>query len=165
MTVDPDVFRSAIGRLPAGVGVVSLHVRGIDLAGTVSAIASVSLEPALVLFCVHGDARLREGLDEVDSWVLSILADHQAPVADWFASPGRPAFDQLAQVPHHRDAHSGAAVVAGAAAWFSCRTQAVHPGGDHDIVVGEVLGLGEGAATAGGLVHHRGRLRAVAPKS
>src|SRR5690606_2576449 len=87
VTVDPDVFRSAIGRLPAGVGVVSLHVRGIDLAGTVSAIASVSLEPALVLFCVHGDARLREGLDEVDSWVLSILADHQAPVADWFASP------------------------------------------------------------------------------
>lgn len=165
MTIDADRFRSALGRLPAGVGVVSLHVRGIDLAGTVSAIASVSLEPALVLFCVYGESRLREGLDDVDSWVLNVLADDQGPVADWLASPGRPAFDQLARVPHRRDARSGAAVVDGAAAWFSCRTHAVHPGGDHDIVVGEVLELGEGAATVGGLVHHRGRLRAVAPRS
>ncbi len=164
MNVDSDRLRTAIGRLPAGVGVVSLHLRGIDLAGTVSAVASLSLDPPLVLFCVHTDARVREGLEEQDAWVLNVLADDQAPVADWLASPGRPAFDQLAQVPHARDAASGAAVVAGCAAWFSCRTRAIHPGGDHDIVVGEVLDLGEGAATAGGLVHHRGRLRAVAPR-
>lgn len=159
--VDADRFRTAIGRLPAGVGVVSVRVRDLDLVGTVSAIASVSLEPPLVLFCVHGDSRLREGLDERDSWVLSVLADQQAPVADWLASPGRPAFDQLARVPHEQDPSSGAAVVAGCAAWFSCRTVAIHDAGDHDIVVGEVVALGEGDATAGGLVHHRGRLRAV----
>jgi|SRR5690554_3724410 len=162
--VDADRFRTAIGRLPAGVGVVSVHVRGLDLAGTVSAVASVSLEPALVLFCVHADARVREALEEHDAWVLSVLADDQAPVADWLASPGRPAFDQLARVPHARDLVSGAAVVDGCAAWFSCRTLAIHAAGDHDIVVGEVLDLGEGEATAGGLVHHRGRLRAVAPR-
>lgn len=163
--VDPDQFRTAMGRLPAGVGVVSLHLRGIDLAGTVSAVASLSLEPPLVLFCVHTDARVREGLDEQDAWVLSVLADDQGPVADWLASPGRPAFDQLARVPHGRDVGSGAAVVDGCAAWFSCRTHAIHRGGDHDIVVGEVVALGEGPATVGGLVHHRGRLRAVAPRS
>ena len=163
--VDPDRFRTAIGRLPAGVGVVSLRVRGLDLAGTVSAIASVSLEPPLVLFCVHSDARVREGLDETDAWVLSVLADDQAPVADWLASPGRPAFDQLARVPHSRDESSGAAVVDGSAAWFSCRTTAIHPAGDHDVVIGEVLALGEGEPTAGGLVHHRGRLRPVEPRT
>lgn len=163
--IDRDRYRTAIGRLPAGVAVVSLHVRGIDVASTVSAVTSVSLEPALLLFCVHTDARLREALDEQDAWVLSVLADHQGPVADWLASPGRPAFDQLARVPHARDAASGAAVVGESAAWFSCRTHAIHPAGDHDVVVGEVLDLGEGEPTAGGLVHHRGRLRAVAPRS
>lgn len=159
--MDKDRYRNAIGRLPAGVAVVSLHLRGIDLAATVSAVASVSLEPALLLFAVHGDSRVREGLEEQELWALSVLAEDQAPVADWLASPGRPAFDQLARVPHEREERSGAAVVVGAAAWFACRTSAIHPAGDHDVVVGEVLELGEGSATAGGLVHHRGRLRAV----
>lgn len=159
--MSPDAFRAAIGRLPAGVAVVALRQRGLDLAATVSAVCSVSLEPPLLLFCVHADSRLREGLDEVDRWTLSVLAEDQGPVADWLASPGRPALDQLARVPHRRDPGSGAAVVEGAAAWFSCRTRAVHPAGDHDVVVGEVLELGEGEPSAGGLVHHRGRLRAV----
>lgn len=159
--MDTDRYRNAIGRLPAGVGVVSLHLRGIDLASTVSAVASVSLEPALLLFAVHTDSRLREALDERDTWVLNVLADDQGPVADWLASPGRPAFDQLARVPHEREDRSGAAIVAGAAAWFACRTWATYAAGDHDVVVGEVLDLGEGSPTAGGLVHHRGRLRPV----
>lgn len=159
--MDPDRYRTAIGRLPAGVAVVSLHLRSLDLAATVSAVASVSLEPALLLFAVHGDARLREALDEQDAWTLSVLADDQGPVADWLASPGRPAFDQLARVPHVCDELSGAAVVSGAAAWFSCRTTAIHPAGDHDLVIGEVIALGEGSPTAGGLVHHRGRLRSM----
>lgn len=163
--VDEERFRTAIGRLPAGVAVVSLRLRGIDLAATVSAVASVSLAPPLLLFAVHSDARLREGLDEQDAWVLSVLADDQGPIADWLASPGRPAFDQLARVPHDRDPSSGAAVVAGSAAWFSCRTHAIHRAGTHDIVVGAVHALGEGAATAGGLVHHRGRLRGVTSTS
>lgn len=160
--MDTDRYRVAIGRLPAGVAVVSLHLRGIDLAATVSAVASVSLEPALLLFAVHTESRLREALDEQDAWVLNVLADDQGPVADWLASPGRPAFDQLARVPHERDEASQAAVVRGAAAWFGCRTWATYPAGDHDVVVGEVLDLGEGSPTAGGLVHHRGRLRRVA---
>jgi flavin reductase (DIM6/NTAB) family NADH-FMN oxidoreductase RutF len=159
--MDADSFRSAIGRLPAGVAVVSLRLRGIDHASTVSSVASVSLEPPLVLFGVHVDARLREALDEQDLWVLSVLADDQAPVADWLASPGRPAFDQLSRVDHVREERTDGAIIVGAAAWFACRTSAVHRAGDHDLVVGEVLELGEGEPTAGGLVHHRGRLRAV----
>ena len=159
--VDEDRFRTAIGRLPAGVAVVTLRLRGIDLASTVSAVASISLDPPLLLFAVHGDARLREGLDEQDAWVLNVLADDQGPTADWLASPGRPAFDQLARVPHSHEETSGAAVVEGVAAWFSCRTAAIHRAGTHDVVIGQVHALGEGRATAGGLVHHRGRLRGV----
>ena len=35
---------------------------------TASAVASVSLEPPILLFCVHVEARFREVLDEVDLW-------------------------------------------------------------------------------------------------
>jgi flavin reductase (DIM6/NTAB) family NADH-FMN oxidoreductase RutF len=159
--VAPDAFRAAIGRLPAGVAVVTLRLRGLDHAMTASAVASVSLEPPLLLFCVHTDARFREALDEVDAWAVSVLADDQADVADWLASPGRPAIDQLTRVPHRWAPVSGAAWVEGAAAWFDCRTAAIHRAGDHDVVVGTVLAAEQGRSDAGGLVHLRGRTRAA----
>jgi flavin reductase (DIM6/NTAB) family NADH-FMN oxidoreductase RutF len=158
---DSDEFRAAISRLPAGVVVVAAARRGVDHAMTASAVASVSLDPPMLLFCVHVEARFREVLDDVDLWAVSVLSDEGAPVADWLASPGRPTIGQLDRVPFTRGEHTGAALVEGAAAWFECRTHAVHTAGDHDIVVGEVLASAQGDSGAGGLVHLRGRLRPV----
>lgn len=158
---DPDEYRAAIARLPAGVVVVAVHWRGIDYAMTASAVTSVSLEPPMLLFCVHMDARFREALDDVDLWAVSVLSDTAEPVATWLASPGRPAVGQLARVPHTRAPRSGAAWVDDASAWFECRTAAVHRAGDHDIVVGTVLEARQGAPSSGGIVHLRGRMRPV----
>ncbi len=157
----PDAFRSAVGRLPAGVAVITLRWRGLLHAMTASAVASVSLDPPMLLFCVHTDARFRDALDAVDGWSVSILSDEQAATADWLASPGRPAIDQLARVPHRPATSTDAVWVDGAAAWFDCTTASVHRAGDHDIVVGTVLTAAQGDAHAGGLVHLRGRLRPV----
>lgn len=159
--VDPGDFRAAIGRLPAGVAVVTLRWRGVEYAMTASAVASVSLEPPLVLFCVHEDSRFREALEQTDQWALSVLSDTAAPVADWLASPGRPAIGQLDRVPHTSGPATGAVLVDDAAAWFECRTAVIHRAGDHDIVIGEVLTVRQGDPAAGGLVHLRGRIRPV----
>ncbi|RHA44421.1 flavin reductase family protein [Cellulomonas rhizosphaerae] len=161
MTVDSDRYRATVSRLPAGVAVVVLQWRGTQHAMTASAVASVSLDPPLLMFCVHADARVREALDDVDTWAVSVLSDAQGPTADWLSSPGRPAVGQLDRVPHRAAPVSGAAWIDGAAAWFECRTAAVHPAGDHDIVVGTVLAAEQGAPGAGGLVHLRGRLHEV----
>ncbi|UZN04385.1 flavin reductase family protein [Cellulomonas sp. S1-8] len=159
--VTSDAFRAVAARLAAGVVVVSAVRHGVAHAATVSSVASVSLDPALLLFCVHVDARLRDVLDDVDTWAVSVLADDQADVADWLASPGRPAVGQLDRVSHRPGPVSGAAWIDGAAAWFDCRTEAVHAAGDHDVVIGRVLAAGEGSAVAGALVHLRGRVRTV----
>ncbi len=157
----PDAFRAAMSRLPAGVVVVAAHLRGIDHAITASAVTSVSVEPPVLLFCVHQDARLREVLDRVELWTVSVLAHDQGPVAYWLASPGRPAVGQLDRVPHVAAPRSGAAWVTGAAAWFECRTRQIVPAGDHDVVLGDVLAAHEGPGAAGGLVHLRRRTRAL----
>jgi flavin reductase (DIM6/NTAB) family NADH-FMN oxidoreductase RutF len=158
---DPEAYRAAIGRLPAGVVVLTVRWRGQDHAMTASTVASVSLEPPMLLFCVHADARLREALDDVDTWAVSVLADDQGPVADWLASPGRPAVGQLARVPYERAPRSGAAWVTGAAAWLECRTDRIVPAGDHDVVLGRVLEAREGDAARGGLVHLRRRVHGL----
>lgn len=161
MSVDPEVFRAAMARLPGGVAVTSVRWRDADHAATVSAVLSVSLEPPIVLVSLHADSRVRDALDQVDTWALSILADDQAPIADWLASPGRPVVGQLDRVPHHRAPVSGAAWVDGAAAWVECRTREIVAAGDHDLVLGDVLTVHEGRPDAGALVHLRRRVHSV----
>ncbi len=161
MTVEPGRYRAVAARLPGAVCVVAVRWRGSLHATTVSSVASVSLEPPQLLFCVHSDARLADALADVDVWTLSVLAGDQAPVADWLASPGRPTIGQLDRVPHTVSDVTGAISVDGAAARFDCRTAAIHPSGDHLIVVGDVLGADAPGPAAGALVHVRGHLRPV----
>lgn len=156
---DEQTYRAVAARLASGLCVVTLPWRGTLHATTVSSVVSVSLRPPMLLFCVHADARLAEALEEVGAWSVSVLADDQTAVAAWLAEPGRPAVGQLDRVPHRDDPHGGGVWLDGAAAWFSCRTSALHPAGDHLVVVGDVVAAVQGDPQAGALVHLRGRVR------
>lgn len=161
MTATPSGYRAVATRLPGAVCVVAVRWRGSVHATTVSSVASVSLDPPQLLFCVHADARLADALAEVEVWTLSVLAAGQAPVADWLASAGRPTIGQLDRVPHAISEVTGAVLVDGAAAWFDCRTSRTVPSGDHVIVVGDVIDARVGEAGSGALVHVNGHLRPV----
>ena len=152
-------FRTTMQRLASGVTVVSLRHGATDLAMTASAVASVSLHPPMVLFCVHTDARMRDALDEVDTWAVSILDGDAQVAAERLASPGRPAAGQLIGIDHARGPRSGAALLTPAQGWLECRTAWVKTAGDHDVVVGHVLVADLGATATGALVHHLGRIR------
>ena len=91
---DPDQFRLAMGRFATGVTILSTLWRGHDHTMTANAIASVSMEPMLVLACVEIDARFHEAIVESGTWgqhpVLVAaahrrLAGHAGPSA---ARPG-----------------------------------------------------------------------------
>lgn len=152
-------YRTTMQRLAGGVAVVALRHGTTDLAMTATALVSVSLRPPMLLFCVHADARMREALEEVDTWAVSILDAGARTAADRLASPGRPAVGQLVGVDHTRGPLSGAALITQSQAWIECRTHWVRGAGDHDVVVGEVLDATLGRTATGALVHYLGRLR------
>lgn len=141
MPPDADAFRAAVGRFPTGVAVVTTRRDGLDHAMTVNAFTSVSLDPLLVLFCVDRDARFHDAVTEAGVWGVSMLEDRARPAADWLATRGRPLHGQLNRVPHHRGTATDVVLLDAALATLECRTSALHPGGDHTIVVGEVLAL------------------------
>ena len=58
---------------------------------------------------------------------------------------------------------TGAAILEQSTAWLECRTQGIHPGGDHTIVVGEVIALGLGDESNGALLYHRSSYRFLDP--
>ncbi|MHB1740543.1 MAG: flavin reductase family protein [Actinomycetes bacterium] len=163
--VSGDGLRTAMGRFTTGVTVVTAVVEDLDYAMTATAFTSVSLDPVLVLVSVEKEARLHDAVMASGRWAVSVLDEHARPAATWFALSGRPLYRQMDRVAHRRGAHTGAALLSDALAWLECRSWAVYDGGDHSLVVGEVLGLELPHPEQAPLVHFRGRYRRLAQLS
>jgi len=136
-TLDDAHFRSALSRFASGVTVVTARAAdGSDHGMTVSAFLSLSLEPPLVLLSIDAAATLLPHLHAAGTFGVSILGAAQSELSRRFADQTIVRFDG---VPFTRAA-SGPALIDGAVAHLECRRVAVHPGGDHEIIVGEVVG-------------------------
>ena len=159
---DAAAFRRAAGRFPTGIAVVATTLHGTGHAMTVSAFSSVSLDPLLVLFCAEKIARFHDAVLEAGIWSVSVLDEDSEKTAHWLATRGRPLDGQLDMIAHHPGPVTGAPILAAALASIECRTTAVHDGGDHSIVVGEVVGVTE-PKDGGPLVYFGGGYRRLAP--
>ncbi len=159
--VAPQAFREAMGRFPTGVTVVSTELDGVPLVMTASSFTSVSLDPLLVLVCVDRSTRFHPAVLATGRWGVSFLAAHQETLSRRFAVHGRDLDSSLDGVATHPGPATGVPLLDGSLVTVECRTTATHPGGDHTIVVGAVVGLDVGADPTPALVWHRGDYRAL----
>lgn len=138
MSIEPSEFRRIMGHFVTGVTVVaSRHPESGDACGlTANAVASVSLEPPLVLVCVEQGADSHDCIRDSGFFSINILAAHQERLSRRFASWD--VKEKFAGVAYHNEA-TGAPVLDDALAWVDCRVWASYPGGDHTIFVGEVV--------------------------
>ncbi|MFI0451067.1 flavin reductase family protein [Actinomadura sp. 6N118] len=160
--VDPALYRQVVGRFATGVAVVTTVADGADHAMTVNAFTSVSLDPLLVLFCAEKISRFHEFVLDSGLWAVSVLAEEMRDASNWFATRGRVLDGQLDDWPHTRGPITGAPVFTAAVAALECRTHAVHDGGDHSIVVGEVLNLDIPDPSGKPLIFYDGTYRSLA---
>lgn len=130
-------MREVLGRFVTGVTVVT----GLDADGPVGfacqSFASVSLDPPLVMFCAGHGSRSWPRIRAAGRFSVSILAEDQQELCDRFGSSrGR----KFAGLDWHRSPW-GTPAFDGVLARVHAEIEAVHPAGDHDLVVGRVLGL------------------------
>lgn len=144
-----DALRQVMAHFSSGVTVVTAIRAGVKHAMTATAICSVSLTPPLVLFCVSHASRFHAAVLEAEAWCVSLLSADQAPVARHFANRGRDLRSQFDGVPFTPSPRSGTPLVDGALAWMECVTYGRHDGGDHTIVVGELVSAGTGQSAPG----------------
>lgn len=152
-----DTFRRAMGRFVTGVTMLTTRTRDIDHGMTASALTSVSLEPLLLLVCIEREGRFHEAVLDAGCWGVSVLSGADRAGADWLATRGRPLHGQLDRLAHHRGPVTGVALLDEALSTFECRTIAVHPAGDHSIVVGQVVAVTSAPHLGKALVYYRGR--------
>ncbi len=135
-SVDPATFRSALSRFASGVTVLTTRTDdGRDLGMTATAFASVSLEPPLVLACVDRTASMASPLEHATHVAVHLLDGAGEPLSRRFAGTESDRFTGLAVTRGAGDVP----LLEGWIARLQCRIVERHPGGDHVIVVAEVL--------------------------
>lgn len=151
-------FRDVMGRFATGVAIVTVAVDGEVHGMTANALASVSLEPLLVLVCIERGTVTAELLERCGSFAVSILASDQAELSVRFADRQRPRGRVQFEGTPWEAGVTGAPIITGSIAHVECRVWRSYPGGDHDIVVGQVVGVGRGDDREP-LIYYRGGYR------
>jgi flavin reductase (DIM6/NTAB) family NADH-FMN oxidoreductase RutF len=151
--IDPLLFRQTIGQFATGVSVIATEVEEEIHAMTANAVTSVSLEPLLVLVCVGKRARMAEFLVQKAGFSINILREEQQALSTYFAGGWRED-----NPPPFRFVHwDGRPRLQGSLAAIGCECHKTVEGGDHWIVIGEVMDLHMGIEPHWPLLFHGGR--------
>lgn len=161
MTIDPAAFRGAMSQYPTGVTVVAASVGDGVSAMTVGSFTSVSLEPPLVLLCVARLARMADVLSVGRSFSVNVLRGESQALSTFFAGSWKEP-----KAPPHRFVPWGEVPrLEEAAVALSCRVTAVTEGGDHWVIIAEVVDLHQGLAPRDPLIFFNRRYHRMDPRS
>jgi flavin reductase (DIM6/NTAB) family NADH-FMN oxidoreductase RutF len=155
MSVDPQAIRAMMRLWTTGVTVVTSVHEGIRAGITVNTFTSVSLEPPLTLVCLHKETFTARTIIEANIFAISILGERQEEIAKQFAGHTSlpEGADRFINVPITTQI-TGAPILSEAIGWCDCRVSAVHDGGTHWIIVGEILATGRREDDTAPLVYY-----------
>lgn len=125
--------------LPTAVTIVTAIGAAGPAGATANAVISLSLDPPLLLACLDRGSRTLDVVREAGRFGISVLGVGQEALARSFATKA-PHTEKFREVAF--DERDGVPVLHGAVAWVTCALRELHRGGDHEIAVGEVLGVG-----------------------
>jgi 3-hydroxy-9,10-secoandrosta-1,3,5(10)-triene-9,17-dione monooxygenase reductase component len=156
---EPRRFRQVLGHFCTGVTVITALVDQAQPVGfACQSFAAVSLEPPLVLFCPSRRSATWPRIERVGHFCANVLTDGQRELSRVFGISAATGTDKFAGL-RWSPCSSGAPVLEGALTWIGCAVQAVHEAGDHFVVIGRVIELGECAPNPP-LLFYRGRYAA-----
>lgn len=138
--VDQDLFRHVAGHFASGVTVLTTLWDDEPLGATASAVSSLSLEPPMMLACLHGSSRTHEAVHASGRFAVNVLAVDQDALAQHFAGKGD---DKFAAVGHDVSPH-GLPVLRDALATIECIVDDTAVGGTHTVFLGTVVAAAAG---------------------
>lgn len=132
---DPREFRRSLGEFCTGVAVITATHEGIVYGMTSNSFAAVSLDPALVLWSIRRESTSFDAFTRCSHFAVNILAEGQVELSNRFSKSGPEKFEGVDWM----EGEGGAPIFKGTAASFECRSYQALDGGDHVILLGQVL--------------------------
>lgn len=155
--VTSDAFRDVIGRFATGVTVVTTRDDGGDHGMTASAVSSLSLEPPMLLVCMHRRSRTGDAVRESRRFTVNVLAEDQAVAAQRFAMPAE---DRFAGIATTRGP-LGTLLLDGCLAHIDCVVEDLLAAATHHIVTARVQRVA--ARNGAPLAYFRGQFGQLHP--
>ncbi|NDE90617.1 MAG: flavin reductase [Alphaproteobacteria bacterium] len=138
MSIDSVEFRAALGSLAAGVSVITAISKRESVGITVSSFTSLSLHPALILFCLDRKSSHCSAFNPRKKFAVNLLTQEQKHLAELFAGQQKKIWDQ---VPHEENKHA-VRILKNTLAALHCTVTKTHKSGDHLIIIGKIDMLG-----------------------
>lgn len=155
---DTRALRNALGRFATGIAIVTaIDPDGHPIGLTVNSFSAVSLQPALVLWCLDNGSHNLEAFRKASHHAINILSATQQDLSNRFATWPADRFVGL----HWQAGAGGAPVFPDCCASFEVANETAHAGGDHTIFVGRVENYSE-APDLAPLLFHAGQYRKLA---
>jgi flavin reductase (DIM6/NTAB) family NADH-FMN oxidoreductase RutF len=148
-SIGADALRAVMRRFPTGVTIVATMFDGQPKGFTATAVASVSLDPPLVLVCVNRGGRSHPVISAAGHFCVNFLRREQEALARAFAQ--RNEDDPFAGLAIHTE-RTGSPVIDGSLAFLDCLLEREHPAGTHAIFIGRVVASGASAGEPLGYV-------------
>lgn len=143
--VDPGAYRQVFGLLPTGVvAVTGLDINGKPAGLVVGTFQSLSLEPALVTFCVDKSSSTWPVLRSLGRFTANILSTDQLNVCRSLSRKGEEKFQGI----DYADSALGTPRILNSTAWIDCEVLSEVVAGDHYMIVGAVKAMQAGTGEA-----------------
>ena len=134
---DGAMFRRAWGSFATGVSLITtLEKDGSTHGMTANGIASVSLEPMLVMVCVGHNANTFPIIEETGRYGINILSESQRDIGEFYASSANQGNEKFES--DFTTSKTGIPFVNNALASMDCKVVNAHREGDHTIFIGSV---------------------------
>ncbi|WP_437879943.1 flavin reductase family protein [Pseudomonas sp. LRF_L74] len=156
--IDTNAYKNVMGSFPSGVTVITtLDADGQIVGLTASAFSSLSMDPALVLFCPNYSSDSYPALIKSKRFAIHLLSGEQRDEAYAFAKKGK----DKAQGIEWTLSELGNPLLANATAIIECELWREYEGGDHAILVGAVKNLIVPEQETAPMVYCRGKMGAL----
>lgn len=127
-------FKHAVGKFPTGVCIITTQYQNQLFGFTANSFVSVSLSPALISFCLDKKALSLKAFEHSEYFVVSILAEGQASIANKFAHSG---VEKFADTDYFLSSHQ-IPVISESISHLECKNYKNIDCGDHIIFIGLV---------------------------
>jgi flavin reductase (DIM6/NTAB) family NADH-FMN oxidoreductase RutF len=138
--LDKASFRHVMGRFASGVTIMTTSAAGRMHGMTVSAFASQSLDPLLILVSVERSTTMHKLVMESRAFAINILGEQGEGTARFFADNARLSGPEFKEGAYHLGA-TGSPILEEATGYLEATVDRTLDAGDHTIIVGRVVAL------------------------
>lgn len=153
MNIEPKDFRDTVGCFATGITIITtVEPDGSPVGLTANSFTSLSLDPPMVLFCLDYKVASFDAFQAGAHFAVNILSTGQQDLSNRFAKSGPEKWDGIA----FDTWDTGSPILPGCVASMECKVASINEGGDHVIIVGEVVRMERAGGDVMPLLYFRG---------